>query len=137
MKKYLLVVVLIGLALVGCGENEPATLKQAGISDKQWSGDDARLAAKITVNTLQRIDQVIADADKRGDATAVFQTLDELTAIMRGWNDQQDNTEVGRFRNCVLAGTHAIDGAASVGQGGHYVSRDRFSAALDACKSAI
>jgi len=118
-------------------EEIPMTFKQAGIEKKQWSKGDALLAAKITVNALQRLDGVIADADKRGDSASVTPTLDELLIIIRGWNDQQDNAAAGKHRNCVLATIHAMDGTTSVMRGGRYITRDRFNAALDECKSSI
>lgn len=118
-------------------EQIPGTFKQAGLNGKQWDSGNAQMAAKITVKALQRLDAVIVDADKRGDSQAATQTLDEFIAIMRDWNDQQDNVEAGKFRNCVLATTSAMDGAMSVIRGGRYQNRDRFEAALGVCKSSI
>lgn len=118
-------------------EQIPDTFKQAGLNGKQWDSGNAQMAAKITVKALQRLDAVIVDADKRGDSQSATQTLDEFIAIMRDWNDQQGNVAAGKFRNCVLATTSAMDGAVSVVSGGRYQNRDRFKAALDACKSSI
>ncbi len=115
----------------------PDTFKQAGISNKKWDSDNARLAARITAKSLQRLDEVVADADKRGDSAAATQTLDEFIALMRGWNDQQDNVAVGKHHDCVLATIHAMDGGLSVVRGGGYLTRGRFNASLDACKSSI
>ena len=118
-------------------EQIPDTFEQAGISNKHWSSENAHMAAKITVRVLQRIDDGIADADKRGDSAAVTLMLDKLLPIIRGWNDQQDNVEVGKYHNCVLATIHTMDGATSVMRGGRYTTRDHFRSALDACRSSI
>ena len=118
-------------------ESIPDTFKQAGLSDKQWNDDNARLAAKITAKALVRLDAVVVDANKRGDIQMATQTLDEFIAIMSGWNDQQQSAAAGKYRNCVLATSHVMDGAISVMRGGHYLNRDRFNSALDVCKSSI
>ncbi len=118
-------------------EEIPSTLEQAGISHKQWNSNNARMAAKITVNVLQRIDGLIVDADKRGDSAAATPMLDELLPIIQDWNDQQNNAIVGKYHNCVLATVHVMDGVTSVMSGRNYSTRDRFESALKVCKSAI
>lgn len=118
-------------------EEIPNTFEQAGISNKQWNSNNAQMAAKITVNVLQRIDRLVVDADKRGDSAAAIPMLDELLPIIQDWNDQQDNFIVGKYHNCVLATVHVMDGVTSVMNGRRYSTRDRFESALEVCKSAI
>lgn len=115
----------------------PDSFKQAGLSGKKWNKDEVTLAAKITVASLSQIDSVVADADRVGDARAAASQIDAVLEIIEGWNDQDGNPEVSGFRNCTLATVHVMDGVSSVMQGGRYLTRSRFEAALDGCESAI
>lgn len=118
-------------------ENIPVSFKQAGIFGKKWNDSEAKIAAKITVTSLSHIDDLIADADRRGDAIAAKSQIDTVLEIIRGWNDQDGNPTVTNYRNCTLATVHVMDGVVAVMSGKRYVTRDHFKASLDACKSAI
>jgi hypothetical protein len=122
-----------GVAMLFQRDQLPSSIAAAGLAGKAWAQDDAKLAAKITVNNLRDMDFVLGDADKRGDAAAAVKLLDLATELLRAWGDQKSNPSAAPYRNCLLAVAHLTDGVIAVSQGGRYLTRDRYKAALDAC----
>lgn len=122
-----------GVALLLQRDQVPASISTAGLLGKAWSPDDVKLAARITASNLRNMDSVLVDADRRGDAAAAITLLDPTTEVLRAWGDQKENPFVNQYGNCILAAAHLTDGVLAVSQGGRYLTRDRYKAALDAC----
>lgn len=117
------------------GEPLPPSLDAAGFVDGEsvWPDNKLRLAVKITHQTLKNGEAILLEADKRGDAAAVVPLFDLASKTLRTWSGQPSGAPGGSYRDCVLAAVHLGDGAQSVWQGGHYINKDRFRAALNGC----
>ncbi|WP_416242769.1 hypothetical protein ACLSSQ_11710 [Azospira sp. APE16] len=92
-----------------------------------------KLKAKIEPLAVQ-----LEHAQKVGDRQAVTALYEPVTKIVNDYNalDDAKRNEVNNspLRYCLLASMHLGDGVGEVLKSGHWLKKDQFQNALDACK---
>lgn len=71
-------------------------------------------------------------ADKKGDAAAAMQMMNESIAVFRALNPI--GQPMPASKDCLLAATHLSDGITDVMGGGSWQSRQRFESAMSDCR---
>lgn len=73
----------------------------------------------------------LAAADKKGDAAAATQMLDDSIAVFRALNPTGSSSAANK--DCLLAATHLSNGISAVMRGAGWDSQSRFDAAMRDC----
>lgn len=107
------------------------TLMAAGLTARSWSNAEVPSARRITSRQLEALADRLTEASETGDTAAVWPMADDITQVLRAWNDQGERTKkLGHY--CILAALHVSDGMTAVGAGGQW-DRQRFNASLKRC----
>lgn len=124
-------VIVAFLAFVAIDRPSHDTLAAAGLTNRAWSDTDVPSARRTTSRQLEALAHRLDEASETGDTAAVWSMADEITQVLRAWNDQGENTrQLGRY--CILAALQVSDGMSVVGAGGQW-DRQRFDASLKRC----
>lgn len=134
----LLIALCFGLSLVACADDVvPESLAAANLPQKDWSPEQQKLAAKITLKRTYQINAVLETAAKKGDAqlavVAYNSSMDDFGAFINAGM----YPALGQpYRNCTLMLQNQAEAAKAVASGGPLVT-DRVDAARSACRSDI
>jgi hypothetical protein len=111
----------------------PASLEAAGLANRPWDAQQARIAAQITARELTQINNELSEADRLGDRSAALTSGEHLERILISWNDQPYDGAAQSYRACRLAAAHLTGCALAVTLGGRCTERERFAATHAAC----
>lgn len=122
-----LLVILISCLLAACSKPEslPTSLEDAKLAGRQWSEDDFRLAARVSLQTATQLQPMLLDLAKRGDGVAAVDAGAKVVLILHSWTDQQSEQLVEKFRPCRLALASVLDEASAVFKSGDFESARR------------
>lgn len=96
------------------------------------SGGIAGQDIKATRCVLVKISDILVEADKKGDVSAIESLLDTLTPLMQKIDASTKSNPA--MRACHLASAHLADGTLAVYKGDRWRNGDRFKAALADCQ---